>query len=152
LQKVGQGANLLQRSGVSGAAQSAKAELFDQNKDQIRALQHVSVLDNRTSIICAARANLRWTYPALKPIGHAHRFLRPPLHPRCRSQITPILEGEPLPDTTTINAWLKEQSRKTQEQVLGVRRAGLWRRGKISTHDLVTQRGLILPLEELETD
>lgn len=120
----------------------------------INALEWFSILDSRTTIGCAVRAGKLYTLD-FQPIGHDVPIERPPpRHYRCRS----ILIGHKFPDgppkdggptRDTFDAFLRRHSRADQDDMLGPRRAALWRAGKIGLSDLIGQRGETLTLAEL---
>lgn len=51
----------------------------------------------------------------------------------------------------SFDAWLKKKGTAVQDKMLGKARAKLWRDGKISTTDLINQKGRPLTVAELET-
>ena len=56
-----------------------------------------------------------------------------------------------MPEATTNEEWLKKQPTSVQNDVLGVRKAEMWREGRIdSLQDLLNQRGRPLTIAELE--
>ena len=59
----------------------------------------LSILDNVTTAICWARDGLRWKY-GKGPL--------PPAHIGCRSDVCPVVDGQPMPQET-FAAWLKRQ-------------------------------------------
>lgn len=124
----------------------------------------VSVLDSRTSIICASRDGK--VYPLTDdPI----KSPKPPAHFSCRSTITPkvkagyedrVKKREPrtadgakgktkVRQTTTYESWLRRQPASFQNEVLGVTRGKLFRRGGLSISKFVDQSGKTLTLDEL---
>lgn len=50
----------------------------------------------------------------------------------------------------SFDSWLKKKGTAVQEKMLGKERARLWREGKISTTDLINQKGRPLTVAELE--
>lgn len=91
------------RTGMNHIANSARESVWEANSDIIAALMWVSVLDGRTSDICMSRDG------KIAPIGSrpipedipVARYLsppgaRPPAHPRCRSILSAVLDGEGL--------------------------------------------------------
>lgn len=119
----------------------------------IDALEWFSILDKRTTIGCAVRAGKFYTLE-FEPIGHAVPIERPPpRHFRCRSILLPHkLGGKPPPDVErdSFEQFLRRQTPEQQDEILGPRRAALWRAGKIKLADLIGQRGETLTLAELK--
>jgi hypothetical protein len=58
------------------------------------------------------------------------------------------MDGQ-VPDKTTYQDWLKRQSNETQEDVLGIQRAGLFRSGK-PLDDMLDARGNVLTLKQMQ--
>ena len=71
-------------------ANSVRFETIIRHPELFRALQHLSILDSRTTDICESRANRLWTLDGVG-IGHRMVFMRPPIHYRCRSHIVPVM-------------------------------------------------------------
>ena len=124
----------------------------------------VSVLDSRTSLICASRDGTVYPFtndPVLSP--------KPPAHFSCRSTITPKLKpqfesrqtkqprrtAEGAKGKTKVNAqtnyqsWLTRQPAAFQDEVLGKTRGLLFRRGKLPISKFVDESGKTLTLNEL---
>lgn len=121
---------------------------------------------------CAALDHAAWDLDG-KPIEKTTvSFMAPPIHFGDRCVLTPIpktfrdmgldipepdnagqrasSEG-PVAGNTTFNAFLKRQSPAFVEQVLGKKRADLFRAGKITVKDLISGAGRELSLDELQT-
>jgi hypothetical protein len=119
----------------------------------VNALQWHSVLDSHTTVGCAIRAGLLYDLD-FKPIGHDIPIERPPpRHWNCRSILLPMRfrEGAPMPVSAQpkFREWFDGLSAEEQDELFGVGRADLFRRGVITQSDLVNQRGRILTLGEL---
>lgn len=137
----------------------AQAELIKQNKRHIESKQQLSTLDSRTTSICRARDLLKWTLDD-EPIGHSRPFIEPPLHFNCRSIIRMNVKGASLStrssefgqvsETINYEEWLKDQSDTYQDKVLGRKRAGWFRDGKITIQDMVNQDDRKLTLDQLK--
>ena len=83
-------AEAIVRTGVMAVSGQARLETINQNESLIKAVQHVSTLDHRTTRQCRSRDGLRWKIPGYAPIGHDKHFRRPPIHWQCRSTLVPI--------------------------------------------------------------
>ena len=167
-------AETLVRTSVSTVSNRAREAVWDANSDIISNLKWVSTLDSRTSDVCIARDNKLYTNPDHKPIGHSYLWESGPgsLHWNCRSTSTitlkdadalgiddtgktrkarNVLDGK-VPQDTNYETWLKTQSVKTQNKVLGKTKAELWRNGQVkSFRGLVDQTGRAKNLSELPT-
>lgn len=118
-------------------------------------------------------------YADFIPVGHDKEFSPPPAHWNCRSTIVPVtfsweeLAGrhgnsaaaqaaDDVPEgtrasmdgqvaaSTTFEDWLQTQSEEFQNEVLGPRRAEMWRTGRIELSQLTDVRNNPLTLEQLE--
>lgn len=157
-------AERLVRASVQTAANVARETMYERNDDIIKALQWHATLDTRTSFWCITRdGHLYSTDKKHKPLNDGPPWLEGPgkLHWGCRSTSVPVMkswkdlgiDAEEVPDTTrasmdgqvasdlTFEEWLKKQSEGRQNTVLGVGKADLWRRGKITFRDLLDQSG-----------
>jgi SPP1 gp7 family putative phage head morphogenesis protein len=100
----------------------------------------VSVLDNRTTPICRSLDG------KIFPLGQGPH---PPLHFRCRSMRTLLLDGE-APARPTYQEWLMGQTTEFQDEVLGKTRGALFRKGGFTLDRFVDRRGWDnIPLQEL---
>lgn len=165
----------LARTAIADVSNRVREEVYNDNDDIIKGRRHVSTLDGRTSEICIARDGAEWDNngKGLNQLGKANTFRRPPLHPRCRSYLEPILKSwseidpsldwvNEIPETTrasmdgqipssvTFTDWLKNKDKKFVEDLLGKGRAELYLSGRISVWDLVTKGGRTRTLAELK--
>lgn len=168
-------AETLVRTAIADVSNRVREEVYNDNEDIIKGRRHVSTLDGRTSDICIARDGAEWDNngKGLNQLGKANTFRRPPLHPRCRSYLEPILKSwdeidksldwiDEIPETTrasmdgqmpssvTFTDWLKNKDKKFVEDLLGKGRAELYLSGRISVGDLVTRGGRQRTLAELK--
>ncbi len=156
---------------VQKVSNDTLVETYKRNTDVVEYLQHISTFDKRTTPVCMSRSQLMWRADTLEPKGHGKPFIAPPLHRRCRSVMIPIVkpfEGLPkrikervpeakkasidgtIPASTSFDAFLKKQSVATQNEMLGVQKAKMFREGRLSTRDLVNDSGETLTLEQLK--
>ena len=151
---------------VSTAANNADHAFYESNDDLISGIQHVSILDTRTSEICMALDNKIWTLDR-KPVGHKYPYKPLPLHWRERSKRVPVLNqnAKGLPDETRQSMAGEIPSDESFEDFLlrmekvqpgfadtnlGKGRADLWRSGKLSFAELFDQSGNFIELEQLQ--
>jgi hypothetical protein len=165
-------AESLVRSSVQTAANVGREAMYAKNDDLITALQWHATLDTRTSVWCITRDGHQYSNDDdHKPKDGGPAWLEGPgkLHRGCRSTSIPILKSwrdigvdlDEIPQSTratmdgqkpsslTFQQWLKKQSTARQDTVLGVGKADLWRRGKITFRDLLDQGGRPLTTEQL---
>jgi SPP1 gp7 family putative phage head morphogenesis protein len=164
-------ANALAATAFSAVTNEARIRSFQQAPDVIKSIQQLSTFDNRTSDICIAYSGLVWDAQTLKPIGHDLPFNGgPPRHFNCRSTLIPVtrsfrelgfdidelppgtratMDGQ-VPADLTFSDWLKTKPPEFVDDLLGPKRAKLWRDNKIALRDLVNRRGDPVSLATLE--
>jgi hypothetical protein len=101
-----------------------------------------SVLDTRTTPICRELSEKVFVFGE-GPL--------PPVHIGCRSTITILLKGEPVPDNMSYNDWLKKQPAAMQDDVLGKTNGKAYRKGGLSVGDFQDRRGQSYTIEEMES-
>jgi len=143
-------AESLVRTSVTSVANEAQMAVFRQNADVVEGLQHVAVLDSRTTLICSGRHGLTWRLDNFDPVNHATPFRQPALHWRCRSIISSVLDLENPPALSPdFKTYFDGMPPEEQGKVFGVGRAALFREGRISQKDLLSTNGSPLSLEQL---
>lgn len=101
----------------------------------------LAVLDSRTTLTCA---NLNGqSFPLEK-------FPWPPRHINCRSTAMPVVSGVTKIEAPSYSDWLKRQPPEVQDDILGVRKAQLFRAGKLTLDRFTDNAGRVLTLEELK--
>lgn len=132
---------------------AGQGRLEAQRAAGVNAVKWFAILDTKVCPSCAARAEKLWDMDG-KPIAHDLAFASPVLHPWCRCILLPMKfkDGPPADggNTHKFEDWMSTLPRERQEDVLGVGRSDLWRRGVITTQDLIGQNGLVLPLRALK--
>lgn len=159
----------LTKTALSTVVNNTRMETYKENEEIFKGYQHQSVLDSRTTFICAERDNKEWDLE-LKPIGHKLPFKQTPLHYKCRSIILPLtksyrelgldIDEIPIgtrsslngyvPANTSFSQWFDKQSADFKENYLGKGRYKLFEDGKITLSDLVNQKGKVLTIKELK--
>lgn len=135
-------ASTVTRTAIQHVANSARAEVWNQNADIIDEYQWVSTLDSRTTPLCRDRDGKRF------PVGKGPL---PPAHPNCRSTTVAVIKGDfgkfldeeaerasangPVPANESYYDWLKRQPAAFQDQALGPTRGKLFRDGGLSTDE-----------------
>jgi len=160
LQQSRRSTAMLVRTALNHTANEARAQVYRDNKNLIKGVQWVSTLDGRTSAICRARDGMVF------PVDDGPR---PPAHPNCRSTTVPVLkswkqlgiklkEAPPstraslngqVPEKQTYQQWLKKQSVGFQDDVLGVKKGQLFRKGGLDLTKFVDRKGQEFTLDEL---
>lgn len=160
-------ADAIVRTSVQAVANNARAALFEDNDDVLNGYVYHAVLDGRTTVQCAVLDGKKWDFKG-RPVGHDKRFVRPPIHWRCRSTLLPWIKSwkelglkiDELSESTrssmdgqvkveNFESWLDTKPKEFQDELLGKGKAALWRAGKIGFSDLIDQTGRPLTLEEL---
>jgi hypothetical protein len=141
----------------------ADRSVFQANKHLIDGEMLSVVFDTRTSPICIIHAEEQKVYP----VGQAPR---PPFHYNCRTMIIPVLKSimalrkadrrfinvdarvsmrGTIPQSFSFTYWLRRQSLEDQVELLGYRRARLFRKGKMSVSQLIeAATGRFIPMDD----
>jgi SPP1 gp7 family putative phage head morphogenesis protein len=152
----------LTRTITNHVATQTRRAFMAQNKEYISKYKWIATLDDRTSLVCASRDQQVYDDIDENP--------KPPAHYNCRSTITFVVDPKfdlgldvktnrpsvgpggkvKLVDSeTTYASWLRRQPKAFQENVLGVTRTKLFRRGLLSLDRFVDRSGQIYTLEQL---
>ena len=165
-------AGALVATAQNAVANEAALATFQENNDVIKAVTQLSTLDNRTSDICVAYSGQTWDVNTLQPImGSSLPFNGgPPRHFNCRSRLRPVtmsfrelgidadeipagtrasMDGQ-VPSDITFNQFLRGKSKSFQDDLLGPKRANLWRNDDITLTQLVDMRGNPMTIAQLE--
>ena len=136
------GAEAMVRTAFNHTASVAREQTYAANPT-IRMEQWVSVLDHRTTPICQSRDGKFY------PRGKGPR---PPAHIACRSTMVPVTNSNRarLENRKTYNGWLKAQSAKTQDDILGKTKGRLYRKGDLTVDRFVNRAGQEYTLEQLK--
>jgi SPP1 gp7 family putative phage head morphogenesis protein len=152
------------RTDINHVVTQAREAFYGENDDLIAGVIWVSTLDGGTTPICRSLDGKFFE------IGKGQR---PPAHYNCRSTTAPVTKslkelgigaddtrglpdgvrasmGGDVPAKTTYYDWLSGQSTAVQNEVLGPKRAALWRDGRVKAEDFTDDRGRLLTLDELE--
>ncbi|HET6417258.1 MAG TPA: zeta toxin family protein [Polyangiales bacterium] len=156
----GRNAETWVRTGINNTVTLARERTYEENAEVVKGVQLLATLDSRTTVICMGEDG------NVYPISEGPR---PPLHPRCRTTTLPVLKswkelGIPLkelpegtrasmngqvPESVTYGEWLKTQSREFQDDVLGPKRAELFRTGAVPIDRFTDERLRPLTLSQI---
>lgn len=142
-QKARRDAEALQRTTAANLTNAAIWETGEINPGLTKGYRLIVTFDRRTSQICMAYGARNKVYP------YAPESPRPPLHFMCRTIIEPVLIGRENEKPIDAEEWLKKQSAETQNEILGERRAELFRRGRIDLSDLIRSDNTLATIPEL---
>lgn len=143
-------AETLAHTGVTTAAEAGRAAAYDAG--DIEWVRWAAVLDGRTSAGCALRHNRLYRWPQLTPVGHGIQIEKaPPRHPNCRSTLVPAMPSDNITETPreAFDRWVNSLAPDEVARTIGVGRLELYRAGRITLRDLVSQSGRTMTLEQL---
>lgn len=145
LAKINRSNKTLVRTAVQHASQQARTAVMKENDDLIKGYEWVSVLDSKTSDICAGLDGRKFK------VGEGPL---PPIHPNCRSTTTPVLNeafdfldqgatraskgaegGKQVSTNETYYSWLKKQPKAFQQDAIGVKKSALLRNGGLNADE-----------------
>ena len=144
LETTRRNAETVVRTSVQHVASAARQEVWEANKDVVKRYRFLATLDRATSPVCRTLDKQEFDFGE-GPI--------PPVHPRCRSTTTPVLDPKfsflskgrtrsaeqgPVSSETTYYDWLKRQDKQAQIDVLGPKRAKLFRDGGLTAEKFRT--------------
>jgi len=149
-----QQAESLVRTATNHIGSIARNTVYAANDDILEGERWLSTLDGRTTVLCAGRDQ------KLYPLNSR---IRPPAHFGCRSLMVPVVKAQyriemlgeraskegPVSNQLTYGGWLRQQSKEFQDDVLGPKRAALFRSGKVSIDRFTDDLGRTLTLDEL---
>lgn len=159
------------RTALGHTAAIARNETFRQNANIIKGVAWVSTLDGSTTQQCRDRDGKAYSLEH-KPIGHGLTWNGGPgrIHWQCRSSSTPILkswkelgidlkeapegtrasmDGQ-VPAKTTYYDWLRKKPASFQDNVLGRKRALLFRKAKLPPEKFSDRSGKAYTLDQLK--
>jgi SPP1 gp7 family putative phage head morphogenesis protein len=150
------------RTAINHYSNFARQKAFEGMGDALSGMQWRSTLDGRTTPICQARDG------EVYPVNSGPR---PPAHINCRSGMTPVvksaeqlglrknatrasMDGQ-IPADLSYNDFLKGKVKsdfKFVEDLLGKKKARLFRDGGLDVQNFVNPRGQVYTLKELKRD
>lgn len=86
-------ATAIVRSSAISTSNTARLETLRSMDDVVKAIQWLSTLDGKTTLICIGLSGLTWTVDTLEPIGHSKAFPGVTAHWNCRSTQIPVLKS-----------------------------------------------------------
>lgn len=134
------GVETVVRTALNHTASAAREEVYKLNRNLVKQIMWVSVLDSRTSPICRARDG---------ELFDVDNGPRPPAHPNCRSTTVPVFKGEEPIEKATYGDWLKKQPDEFVTELLGPTKAALFRDGNLPMSKFVDASGKEYTIEQL---
>ena len=172
----GKQAETLVRTALQSTLNAARTETLQQNQDIMDGFTWLATLDMRTCEICGVRDGKNYDFD-YEPEGHDYPWLDGPgaIHPNCRctslprlkpfkgipqelqDQIDatgerPAMDGSSVPGGTDYETWLSGLSVADQDDILGPKKADLFRAGSLSLSDVMTGDGQPKTLKELSKE
>lgn len=113
------------------------------NPGMFEAIQHVSVLDDRTTEVCNAYDGKVFLLPGFEPIGHSLAYgSGVPRHWNCRSAEMPIIRSSDFfsraPAQWDYYKWVDKQPDVAKKQIMGVRQYRAYKAGTLSLRESVS--------------
>lgn len=127
---------------TAAAHVTARADMAAFENGGIEKYQISSVLDNRTTKICAALDG------KIYRVDDEKRKV-PPFHPNCRSTMIAVFDDGPEVDQT-FEQWLADQDEADQIKVLGAERHKMWKSGLPVDRFVDLDTLNVIPLSELK--
>jgi SPP1 gp7 family putative phage head morphogenesis protein len=135
------GAEAMVRTAVTHTASVASEETYSAMGDLVEGVEWVATLDSRTTVTCASLDG---------KVFAVGKGPRPPAHVNCRSTTIPRVAGLEPVKRTTYAEWLKAQSPKVQDDILGPSKAALFRTGGLKVDRFTDTTGKVLTLDQLK--
>ena len=147
------------RTAISHTANTAREYTYEANDDLVKGIQWVATLDGKTTLVCAGRDG---------KVYKQGQGPRPPAHWNCRSTTAPVMKSwrelgidvDELPTGTRASmngqvsakmdydGFLRKQDKAFQDEVLGKRKAELFR-GGVKVDKFTDKSGREYTLSEL---
>jgi hypothetical protein len=161
-------ASTLVHDSIMQIANDAKMATYEANKDVIKGVRWLATFDGHTCPRCFPRSGMEWDF-AGNPLKGDLPFVKPPLHPACRCVLSAVtksyrelgIDVDEVPigtrasdlgqikADTTFDEFFSRHDKQWQDEMLGPKRAEMWRNGKITLRDLLSQEGRPLTLQQL---
>jgi len=148
-------ADALVRTITNHISSEARTATHQQNPRVVTGEKWVAVLDNRTTIGCAALDGKVYGFgkgPSVPRHWNCRSARVPEINPKFAQ---PDLDGErasefgPVSGGTKYSTWFGKQSKSFQESVLGAERAQLYRNGGLKIDQFTDDLGVTYTLDEL---
>jgi len=163
-------ASTLVHDSIMQIANDSKLAVYRENSDIVNGVHWLATFDSHVCAQCAALNGAEWDLEGNPINGTKFQFQAPPLHPNDRCVLTPITKsykelGIDIPEMetgtrasdlgqikadTSFNSFLKRHDAEYADNILGKGKAELWRSGKITLTDLISQNGRELTLKQLQ--
>jgi SPP1 gp7 family putative phage head morphogenesis protein len=146
---------------IAHTSDFTQQSIFKANASILKGLRYTATLDARTTLFCSSHDGMVYGLDKPKPAI--------PAHIRCRSRYVAVtksfkelglnikefgastrasIDGQ-VPASLTYEAWLRKQSVARQNDVLGITKATLFRKGELPLTRFISKQGHEYTLEEL---
>lgn len=163
-------ASTLVHDSIMQIANESKLAVYRENSDILNGVEWLSTFDMHTCETCAAYSGAQWDLEGNPINGTTLPFTTPPLHPNDRCVLTPVTKSfkelgvdipevtgltrasdlGQIPTDTSFKSFLDRHSKAEQDKFFGKGKAEMWRSGKLTLNDLVSQSGRPITLKELQ--
>lgn len=143
-------AETLTHTAVQRVSMDARNAVLFANPAAVEGVQVAATLDSKTCAQCLAYDGSTYDSSG-NPLGDTTLPFNggPEYHFGCRCHTVPLLLGHDPAPSPTAAEWLDSKSAEEQDEMLGVGRAALYRKGSFTLRDLVSGTGKPLSLEQL---
>lgn len=145
------------RTLTNHAANRVQQQIYRNHKPYLDGYEWVSILDARTTLLCAGRDGFTYKMSDNDPVPPAHHGCRSTTVPKLRKQYErPGLSGERIAGKTKTNAstnfdsWLRRQSKDFIIEYLGPNRAKLYIENNLPIDRFRDETGVVYTLDQLE--
>lgn len=162
-------ASTLVHDSIMQISNDAKLATYRENADILNGVEWLATFDMNTCETCAALNGAQWDLNGNPINGTTVSFTTPPLHPNDRCVLTPVTKsyrelGIDMPEVTgltrasdlgqipagtSFSDFLDRHSKAEQDKFFGKGKADMWREGKITLKDLISQNGRPISLAQL---
>jgi len=139
------------RTSVNHVGATAREHSFEKNADLFEGFVYTAVLDSRTTVICASRSGKFYKSNERKPSLPAHWNCRSLYVGRLKKEYN-VYDNDLKSDNalnTSYQSFLKRQPDAFQNEVLGKKKAELFRSGKLTLDKFVDDSGKTYSIKTL---
>ena len=141
------------RSGITAVTNDVRQRVYSINSPTIESFYWNSTLDGNSSSICSHKHCSGWENPSLHPKGDSKAYRSGVPHFNCRSTIVPIFRSNTSVsqdgNLTSFIDWISGRTESEQRDIYGERKFSLWKKGKISSPQLINFKTSPITLYQL---
>ena len=141
------------RSGITAVTNDVRQRVYRINSPFIESFYWNSTLDGNSSSICSHKHCSGWENPSLTPKGDSKVYRSGVPHFNCRSTIVPIFRANPSisqeGNFSSFHEWISGRSEPEQRDIYGKKKFTLWKKGKLSSPQLMNFKTSPITLSQL---